>query len=117
MGVTPRLALPFLSRGQAQKEFFHNEALQTLDVVAAGAVEDASRSDPPVSPSLGACYLIAAAPTGAWAGKPHCVAAYASGGVPFIEPVDGMSFCVKADARWATYRAGAWEVGLCGDQA
>ncbi len=43
MAATPRLALPFLTAGQAQKEFYHNEALQTLDMVAAAAVEDGLR--------------------------------------------------------------------------
>ena len=35
MNGTPRLSLPFLSPGQAQKEFTHNEALQILDAVVA----------------------------------------------------------------------------------
>ena len=46
MSGTPRLALPFLSPGQAQKEFTHNEALQTLDFLIAGAVEEAPRPAP-----------------------------------------------------------------------
>ncbi len=39
MSATPRLSLPFIVPGQAQKELFHNEALQLLDVLVAGAVE------------------------------------------------------------------------------
>ena len=39
MAGTPRLALPLLSVGQAQKEFTHNESLQTLDLLVAGTVE------------------------------------------------------------------------------
>ena len=35
MSNTPRLRVPFLSPGQAQKEFFHNEALQTFDILVA----------------------------------------------------------------------------------
>jgi len=38
MAATPRLSLPFLSVGQAQKEFTHNESLQTLDALVAGAL-------------------------------------------------------------------------------
>ena len=30
MSSTPRLALPFLTPGQAQKEYFHNEACSSL---------------------------------------------------------------------------------------
>ena len=47
MAGTPRLSLPFLSVGQAQKEFTHNEALQTLDVLVAGAIEEPPRATPP----------------------------------------------------------------------
>jgi hypothetical protein len=112
MDSTPRLGMPFLSAGQAQKEIFHNEALQIVDLVAAGAVEEAPRSDPPASPSLGSCYIIGASPTGVWAGKSHSVAGYTRGGWRLIEPTEGMSLYVKSDARWATYRAGAWEIGL-----
>jgi hypothetical protein len=109
---TARLALPFLSAGQAQKEFIHNEALQTLDIVVAGAVEEGPRADPPVTPGLGISYIVGASPTGAWAGRSGCVAAYTSGGWRFVAPIDGMSVYVKASSTWASYRSGAWEVGM-----
>ena len=51
MNSTDRLSLPLLIAGQAQKELFHNEALQTLDTLVAAAVEDAPANDPPQSPS------------------------------------------------------------------
>src|SRR5581483_2077842 len=63
MSTTPRLDLPFLAVGQAQKEFTHNEALQTLDALVAGAVEGAPLPAPPVSPALGSCYMVAAEAT------------------------------------------------------
>ena len=47
MDASARLALPFLVPGQAQKEFFHNEALQLLDIIVQPAVEGAARNDPP----------------------------------------------------------------------
>ena len=58
MSSTPRLESPLLSPGQAQKEFFHNEALQTLDTLVAAAVEEPPRASPPASPALGVCYII-----------------------------------------------------------
>ena len=63
MSATPRLTLPFLSPGQAQKEFFHNEALQVLDILIAAAVEEGPRDDPPSSPSAGDCYIVGEDPT------------------------------------------------------
>lgn len=112
MSGTPRLNLPFLSAGQAQKEFFHNEALQTLDVAVAGAVEEPPRRDPPASPAIGQCYIVDAAATGAWAGKSQCVAGFTGGGWRFLPPIEGMTLYVKASSVFATYRSGAWEVGM-----
>lgn len=111
MSGTPRLELPFLSAGQAQKEWTHNEALQTLDVLVSGSVEEEPRSDPPASPMVGAAYIVDASPAGAWAGKPQTVAAYTSGGWRFVAPVEGMRLYVKSTSQWSLYRAGNWEVG------
>jgi len=111
MSVTPRLALPFLSAGQAQKEFFHNEALQTLDALVAGSVEEGPRAAPPAAPTVGACYVVGSPPTGEWAGKAQSVAAFTTGGWRFVAPVEGMSLYVKASGNWATYRLGTWETG------
>lgn len=108
---TPRLGLPFLSAGQAQKEFTHNEALQTLDFLAAAAIEEGPRADPPASPLVGACYIVGTSPTGAWAGKSQSLAGYTSGGWRFISPIEGMSAYVKTSGTWANYRTGAWELG------
>jgi hypothetical protein len=111
MSGSARLGLPFLAAGQAQKEFFHNEALQTLDLLVAGTVEEAPRSTPPTSPLEGACYLVGASPSGAWAGKSGCIAGFTSGGWRLISPLEGMTVYVKATGVWANYRSGAWELG------
>lgn len=112
MAGTPRLGLPFLSPGQAQKEFTHNEALQTLDIVASLAVEEAPRADPPTSPAIGTCYIVDALATGAWAGQSQSVAGFTSGGWRFVTPVEGMAAYVKTDSIWAVYRTGGWELGM-----
>lgn len=112
MTATPRLALPFLSAGQAQKEFTVNESLQTLDILVGGSVEDGPLATPPASPSIGDAYIVESAPSGDWVGQPGAVAAYTSGGWQFVAPVDGISLYVKSLGEWAVYRAGAWEIGL-----
>src|SRR4029078_4206725 len=91
MAATPRLSLPFLSVGQAQKEFTHNESLQTLDALVAGAVEEPPRADPPSAPAIGACYIVAGDATGVWEGKAGTVAVWTSGGWRLIGPCDGMT--------------------------
>ena len=111
MSGTPRLALPLLSSGQAQKEFYHNEALQVLDTIVAGAVEEGPRDSPPPSPAIGACYIVAGSPTGAWAGKQDHVACYTSGGWRLMPPLEGMSVYVKSASVWANYQSSAWELG------
>jgi hypothetical protein len=111
MNRTPRLGLPFLSAGQAQKEILVNESLQTLDILVAGTVEEAPRDAPPTDPTAGACYIAGPTPTGAWTGKPQNVAAFTTGGWLFIEPREGMTFQVLGSGTCALFRAGAWELG------
>jgi hypothetical protein len=80
--------------------------------VLSAAVEEPPRTTPPASPAIGACYIVAASATGAWAGKPQCVAAYTSGGWRFVAPLEGMAAYVRSISVWATYRSGAWELGV-----
>lgn len=111
MNSTPRLGLAFLSAGQAQKEIFVNESLQTLDALVSGAVEEPPRDTPPTAPALGACYIVGSAPSGAWAGNPLCVAAFTTAGWRLIAPQVGMTFYVRSDGTTTAFRAGSWELG------
>ncbi len=112
MSATQRLALPFILPGQAQKELFHNEALQTIDAVLAGAVEEPPRDAPPASPASGACYIVGTGATGEWAQHAGSIAAYTPGGWRFIAPVDGMSLYVRSSHTSACFRGGTWELGV-----
>jgi Protein of unknown function (DUF2793) len=111
MSSSARFALPFISAGQAQKEFTHNEALQALELVTAAAVEDVPSDTPPAAPLVGACYLVSAAPTGAWSGHAKNLAGYTSGGWRFVPPQEGLSAYVKTTGTFGVYRAGSWDVG------
>lgn len=111
MSGTARIGLPFLSAGQAQKEVTHNAALQTLDSLVAGAVEEPPRADPPATPAFGACYIVGTSPTGEWAGKPQYIAAFTSAGWQLLPPVEGMAVFVRSEGITALYRAGSWELG------
>jgi hypothetical protein len=111
MSTTARLGLPHLSPGQSQKELFHNEALETLDAVVAGAVEEGPRSAPPSSPAVGATYIVGPSASGAWAGQEGKLAAFSSGGWRFIAPWAGLTVFIRSDAVFGVYRAGAWEIG------
>lgn len=110
MSVTPRFGLPLLTAGQAQKEFLHNESVQTLELLVAPAVEEPPLATPPPSSLPGSCYIVAANPTGPWTGKAQCLAAFTSGGWRFVVPADGTTVFVRSTQTRANYRQGAWEL-------
>ena len=85
--------------------------MQTLDLLVGGAVEELPRTVPPTAPALGACYIVEAAATDAWAGKDGCIAGWTSGGWRFVEPLEGMRFLVRTTGIDAMFRDGAWELG------
>jgi hypothetical protein len=86
-------------------------------VLVAAAVEGLPLAAPPASPVVGNCYIVGAAPTGAWAGKAQSLAAYTSGGWRFIAPRDGLSAYVKSNGATAAYRSVGWVFGdLSGSQ-
>ena len=100
MAQTDRLGLPLLAAGQAQKEVMHNEALARLDLVIQATVESADLTTPPVSPSPGACWIVASGGSGDWAGRDGALAGWTAGGWIFAMPEAGWRV-------WAVDRAGA----------
>lgn len=111
MDATERLSLPMLIPGQAQKEFFHNEALHILDALVAGAVEEPPRNEPPASPASGQCYLVGDGPVGDWSNYASHVAVFSEAGWRYVAPVAGMSLLVKSSGTFATSGSAGWEVG------
>lgn len=111
MDQTERLSLPLLAPGQAQKELFHNEALQLLDAIVGAAVEDLPSNDPPQAPIAGTSFVIGTAPTADWSGYPAHLAAYTSAGWRFIPPVMGFRALVKTTGTLAEYGPSGWEIG------
>lgn len=69
--ATPRLGLPYLAAGQAQKHVTLNEALARLDGLVQTAVESRAVAAQPADPADGALYILPVDATGdAWAGRP-----------------------------------------------
>lgn len=111
MDSTERLALPLLAPGQAQKELFHNEALQMLDIAVAASVEGTPGDDPPSTPGLGTAYLVGDTPAADWSGYAHHIAGFGIAGWRFIAPRIGMSVFVKSSQTVAVYTDAGWEIG------
>ncbi len=109
--TSARLGLPLLNPGQAQKEMTHNEALTLLDLTLGAFVRDIGVDAPPAAPAIGDCWIVGAAPGGAWAGQAHAIAGWTAGGWRFMTPVDGLCAWVDAAGVPARFLSGAWRVG------
>jgi len=106
-----RLHLPFLVPGQAQKEFFHNEALARIDMVLCAAVEGEALATPPGAPQPGQSWIVAPGATGAWAGRENALASWTEAGWRFVAPCDGMTVWDKGQRFFRRWDAGAWSGG------
>lgn len=102
-----RYSLPLLFAGQAQKEFTVNEALCRADSLLHPAVEGEENA-PPAEPVEGQCWLIGAAPTGAWAGKAGQLACFQVGSWLYTAPRDGMQILDRATEQRISFM-GTWK--------
>jgi hypothetical protein len=99
--ITPRLSLPLLTAGQAQKEITHNEALVLVDALIAARVAAVNALTPPTAPTTGQSWALGTAPTGLWAGQGGALAVATAGGWRFCAVPEGFSVRVAASgAIW-----------------
>jgi hypothetical protein len=117
---TPRLSIPFMAAGQAQKHVTFNEGIMQIDaLVHLSLVEDGVQV-PPAAPPEGAAYGIGITAVGAWAGQDGRTAIRRDGGWIFANPAKGWRAAIGPDAilhvhDGATWRAAAQrEFGLLG---
>ena len=108
---TPRLALPLLQPGQAQKEMYHNEALARLDLAVQAAVIASGTNIPPGEPAPGDCWIVGNAPTDAWAEQAGAIAGWTAAGWRFLAPAEGMRAWVSEIGGFALFSDGEWHVG------
>lgn len=108
--LTPKIGLPLLIAGQAQKEFFVNQALAILDALQARIVI-ASQPSPPPQSGDGECFRVTAPATGAWEGCEGHLAVQIGGDWHYVAPREGMQvFDIDADVS-LFYKAG-WQVAI-----
>lgn len=111
MANTPKLALPYIATGQAQKELTHNDALSDLDALVQLRVLDRDLATPPASPADGAAYIVPSSPTGLWSGQAGKLAFYFSGW-RFKTPLAGFRAYVVDEAIYVYYNGSAWVAAL-----
>ena len=108
MSETPLLGLPLLESSQAQKHVTHNEALMLLDAAIQLSVKSRVATAPPVSPVDGDRYLVAASPTGGWAGQASKVAIRDAGAWRFAIPRSGWRLWVEDEAKLFVFDGSLW---------
>jgi hypothetical protein len=108
MTTTPRLGLPLIEPGQAQKELFHNESLLLIDAAVQAGVTAAGMELPPSAPASGDCWVVGAMPVDAWSGHPHALAMWTAGGWRFVAAREGMAVWERATGCLLRYRTGMW---------
>lgn len=105
--ATPRHSLPLLFPGQAQKEFYVNEAHALIDALLHCAIKGVADA-PPVAPEDGACWLVGSAPTGAWADQPGKLACRQLGNWLFLPPREGLVVLNTATGQVMRFVGGGW---------
>lgn len=107
MATTAHLGITLVEQAQASKEVTVNEALMKLDALLNTGAKDKDLATPPVSPAAGDVYIVAASPTGAWAGQAGKVAYYDQLW-RFISPREGLTLWVNDEDKAYSYNGTAW---------
>jgi hypothetical protein len=117
--ATTHLGLPQLAADQAQKHVTVNEALLLVDALVFLALLDRNLASPPSSPAEGARYLVAASPSGAWAGHAGHIAVFQDSGWTFLVPRAGWRAVVLDEGAEILFDGTRWRpiVGLASGAA
>lgn len=116
MTTTTNLGITLVDQAQAQKEVTINQAFSALDALVGNSVADKDLATPPGSPTSGIVYIVAASPTGAWAGKATQLA-YFDQLWRFVVPQTGMRVWVMDEALHYRFNGSAWVVSAFGRMA
>jgi hypothetical protein len=105
---TPNLTLPYIDVNQAQREVVYNNAVRGLDALVQLAVLDRDLASPPGAPTDGQRWIVAASPSGAWAGHAQHIAAWQDGAWRFYVPKVGWLAYVVDEGALLAWSGSAW---------
>jgi len=108
MTATPRLSLPLLAAGQAQKHVTHNDALRRLDGLIHLAVASRTETAPPGSPTETSAYIVPPGGSGVFAGRTDELALFEDGGWSFLTPRIGWQCWVEDEAELDVWTGTEW---------
>lgn len=108
MSDTPRLGLPLLAAGQAQKHVTHNDALMRLDALVHLVVASRTQTVPPSSPEETSAYIVPAGGSGVFAGRQDDLAIFEDGAWSFLEPRAGWQAWVSDEAEHHVWTGTQW---------
>lgn len=105
---TPKLGLPYIDQGQAQKEVTHNQALKLLDGLVQLSVKDRTTTAPPGAPVEGDRWIIPAGATGLWAGRTNQIALWTDAAWSYFTPLPGWVCFIESEGI-VVYANSAWQ--------
>jgi len=109
MTTTNHLGITLVQQSQSQKEVTVNTAFTRMDAFLNNGAKSRSTATPPGSPAGGDVYIVAASPTGAWAGQAGKLA-YFDQTWQFIAPNEGMTLWVDDEDLVYSYNGSLWVV-------
>lgn len=86
--------------------------LKLLDAVSQLSVKSRAQTMPPAIPTNGDRYIVAANPTGAWAGKSGQIALRIEAGWSFFAPKIGWTCFIEDEAVLCVYKPTGWSAGI-----
>ena len=108
MSDTPRLGLPLLAAGQAQKHVTHNDALMRLDALVHLVVASRTQTVPPASPAETSAYIVPAGGTGVFSSHQDELAIFEDGAWSFLPPRAGWQAWVSDEAEHHVWTGTQW---------
>ncbi|MFO0389905.1 MAG: DUF2793 domain-containing protein [Alphaproteobacteria bacterium] len=107
MATTTHIGMTLVEQSQSQKEVTVNQALTRIDALMNTGAKSRTINTPPGSPASGDVYIIAASPTGAWAGQAGKIG-YFDQTWKFITPNEGAAFWVNDENILYVFDGASW---------